>query len=344
MKRLTALAFAGVLLLAGCGGEKIDKLSGAGATFPAPLYSKMFEEYYNSTAIQIDYEAIGSGGGIQALKDKTVDFGATDKPMSADDISQAGADIVHIPTCVGAVVVTYNIPGDPVLQMTPAVIADIFLGKIKNWNDPAIAAINPGISLPDLTITVVHRSDGSGTTWNFTDYLTKISPEWSSKVGAGKTVVWPTGVGQQGNASVIGYVKANAGAISYVELAYAKQNNLPSATIQNRSGNFIAPTIASITESANIDMPADTCVSLVDTAAPNGYPISTFTWLIIYKEQNYDGRSMARAKAVIKLLKWMTHDAQNLNETLDYAPLPDAAVNKVDALLGSIMFDGAAIR
>ncbi len=344
MKKWFVLAFAGLLTLANCGGEKVDKLSGAGATFPAPLYTKMFEEYYKKMGIQVDYEAIGSGGGIQALKDKTVDFGATDKPMSTDDMAQAGAEILHIPTCLGAVVVTYNVPGDPVLKLTPQVISDIFLGKIKNWNDPAIAAANAGVSLPDSPITVVHRSDGSGTTWNFTDYLTSVSPEWAAKVGAGKTVVWPTGVGQQGNPGVTGYIKANVGSIGYVELAYAKQNSLPVATIQNKSGNFVEPTIRSISESANISLPDSTCVSLVNTEAANGYPISTFTWLIIYKEQNYDGRSRARAEALVALLKWMTHDAQSLNESLDYAPLPAEAAEKVDAILNSITFDGETLR
>jgi len=321
----------------------VDELSGAGATFPYPLYSKMFDAYASETGVKVNYQGIGSSGGIKELTNKTVDFGGTDAFMSDEKIAETGADIVHIPTCLGAVVLTYNLEGSPELKISQDVLADIFLGKITSWNDDAIAALNPGVSLPDMDIVVVHRSDGSGTTNTFTVFLTKINDEWADTVGKGKTVEWPTGLGAAKNSGVAGMIKQTPGAIGYVELAYATENGMPVALIENSSGNFIKPDLMSTSLSAEGDIPEDTRVYLADTSAAEGYPITTFTWIILYKEQNYDGRTLEEAKALMDLLWWVTHDGQVHCEPLLYAPIPEKAVGSVENLLKSITYDGKPI-
>jgi len=320
------------------------ELLGAGATFPYPLYSKMFDTYYQAYKVKINYQAIGSGGGIQQLISKTVDFGGTDAFMNEKEMKKAEVPILHIPTCLGAVVVTYNLPDKPKLKFTPDVIADIFLGKISRWDDPRIAAVNPDVKLPGLSIVVVHRSDGSGTTYIFSDYLTKVSKDWAFKVGADKSLNWPVGLGAKGNPGVAGLINQTPGAIGYVELIYTLQNNMPAGIIKNKAGNFIEPNIKSTSAAANIDMPDDTRVSLTDTAAADGYPISGFTWLILYKEQNYSSdRSKERAEELVKLLWWMLHEGQQIAEPMQYAPIPNSAVTRGEQILRSVVYNGAPL-
>ncbi len=319
------------------------ELLGAGATFPYPLYSKMFDVYYNEQKIKINYQSIGSGGGIRQLLNKTVDFGASDAFMSDEELKKESAQILHIPICLGAVSVTYNLTGNPELKFTPEIIADIFLGKIKNWNDAKIKEINSGAKLPNLNITVVHRSDGSGTTFIFTDYMTKISNEWKEKVGAGTSVNWPIGLGGKGNPGVAGLIKQIPGSIGYVELIYALQNNMPVSLIKNKSGVFIKPTLESTSSSANIKLPDDTRVSLTDTDASNGYPISGFTWILVFKEQNYDSRPQEKTKTIVDLLWWMTHEGQIYAEPLQYSPLQKESVKKAELIIKSITYNGKSL-
>ncbi|CUT00964.1 phosphate ABC transporter substrate-binding protein PstS [Candidatus Chrysopegis kryptomonas] len=319
------------------------ELLGAGATFPYVLYSKMFDVYYKQTGIKVNYNSIGSGGGIRQLKEKTVDFGASDAFLSDEQLKEFSSPVLHIPICLGAVVITYNLPGNPELKLTPDVIADIFLGKIKKWNDARITQLNPDVKLPNMNITVIHRSDGSGTTFVFVDYLSKVSKEWETKVGRGTSVAWPVGLGAKGNEGVTGLVKQIPGSIGYVELIYAKQNKLPIALVKNKKGKFIKPELSSITSAGNVKIPDDTRISITDTDSEDGYPISSFTWILVYKEQNYKNRSFERAKQLVKLLWWMIHDGQNYTEPLDYAKLPSVAVKKAEAIIKSITYNGKPV-
>ncbi len=319
------------------------ELLGAGATFPYPYYSKLFDTYKNEKGVKINYQAIGSGGGIRQVLKKTVDFGGTDAFMKDKDLKKAEAPILHIPTCLGAVVVTYNIPGNPSLKLTSDIITDIFMGTIKKWNDERIAAINKGVSLPDMNIVVVHRSDGSGTTFIFSDYLSKVSTAWKEKVGTGKSLNWPTGLGAKGNPGVAGLIKQVPGSVGYVELIYAMGNKMPYAEIKNKSGNYVTPSIESVSLAANVPMPDDTRLTITDTAAKKGYPLSGFTWLIFYQEQNYDGRTMEKAQTLLNMLQWVINEGQGLAEPLHYAPLPKAAVEKAETILKSATYGGKAI-
>ena len=320
------------------GAAKEQELIGAGATFPYPFYSKMFDVYSKEYGVKINYQAIGSGGGIRQLNNKTVDFGGSDAIMTDKDLKEAGAPILHIPTCAGAVVVTYNLAGDPQLKFTPDIIADIFLGKIKKWNDPRITAINPGWKSPGTDIIVVHRSDGSGTTAIFSSYLSKVSPEWKGKVGAGPSLNWPAGLGGKGNPGVAGLVKQTPGSFGYVELIYALQNKMSYGTIKNKKGSFVKPTIASTSLAANTALPDDMKADLTDTDSAGGYSISGFTWILVYKQQNYRDRKEEKAKALVNLLWWMTHEGQKYAEPLHYAPLSKAAVGKAEKLIKSITY------
>jgi phosphate transport system substrate-binding protein len=333
-----------VLVAFGNKGWTAEKeLIGAGATFPYPLYSKMFDVYYNENGVKVNYQAIGSGGGIRQLINKTVDFGGSDAIMSDKDLAEASAPVLHIPTCAGAVVITYNLAGNPPLRFTPDIIADVFLGKISKWNDRRISEINPGVKLPDMNVTVVHRSDGSGTTNIFSDYLSKVSPEWKEKVGAGTSLNWPAGLGGKGNPGVAGLVQQTPGSIGYVELIYALQNKMPYGMVKNKKGNFIEATISSTSLAANIELPADMKVSLTNTDAADGYPISGFTWVLVYKEQNYSDKNEEKAKELVKLLWWMTHEGQKYAEPLQYAPLSKKAVEKAEKLIKSVMYKGSPI-
>ena len=331
------------VVIGGTGYAKDVELIGAGATFPYPLYSKMFDVYNKDYGVKVNYQAIGSGGGIRQLINKTVDFGGSDAIMSDKDLAEASAPVLHIPTCAGAVVPTYNLTGDPQLRFTPDVIADIFLGKITKWNDPRISGINPGMKLPNTNITVVHRSDGSGTTFIFSDYLSKVSPEWKEKVGTGPSLNWPAGLGGKGNPGVAGLVKQTPGSIGYVELIYALQNKMPFGMVKNKKGKFVSATLASTSKAADTNLPDDMKVSLTDSDAPEGYPISGFTWILVYKEQNYGEKSEEKAKELVKLLWWMTHEGQKNAEPLEYAPLSKRAVGKAEKLIKFISYKSSVI-
>lgn len=320
-----------------------SELIGAGATFPYPLYSKLFASYYEKTGVKVNYQAIGSGGGIRQLINKTVDFGATDAPLTEEELKEAGSPILHIPTCLGAIVIAYNLPGNPKIKLNGKVLADIFLGKIKSWDDPELVKLNPDVKLPNMRITVVHRSDGSGSTYILSQYLSKISEEWKSKVGIGKALKWPTGIGGKGNPGVAGLIKQIPGSLGYIEFVYAVQNNMAYASIQNKSGNFIEPSVQSITASANIDIPEDTIADLTDTISPDGYPLSSLTWIIVYKEQAYGKRSIEKARELAKLLLWMVTEGQALASELSYSPLPPRVVELAEKIIRSITYNGEPV-
>ena len=314
-------------------------LTGAGATFPYPLYSRWFSEYAQETGIKINYQSIGSGGGIRQLSEGTVDFGASDSPMSDAEMAKAkGGPIIHIPTVLGAVVITYNVPGiSAPLNLTGKAIADVFSGKITKWNDARLASLNAGAKLPATDILVVHRSDGSGTTYIFTDYLSKAVPAWNSTVGKGKEVKWPVGLGAKGNEAVAGQVKQTPGAIGYVELAYAKQNNLPTAAIQNKSGKAIVPSVSAVTAAAAgaaQTLPANTDyrVSIVDAPGADSYPISSFTWILVYQNQS----DAVKGKKVVDFLNWALTKGEADAAALDYAPLPSEMASKVKEKIAAV--------
>jgi phosphate transport system substrate-binding protein len=324
------------------GGD--NTLIGAGSTFVYPLFSKQFAEYNKETGLRVNYQSIGSGGGIQQLTHKTVDFGGSDAPLNEEQAKHIGTPVLHIPMCSGAVVLTYNLANlKDTLKLTPGIIADIFLGKIKAWNDPQIASANAGVQLPSTPIVVVRRSDGSGTTNIFTTYLSKVNAQWNTSPGKGSSINWPVGLGGKGNEGVAGLVKHTPGAIGYVELAYAIQNQMGFAKVQNKAGNFITPSVESTKAASNIQLPEDSKVSLTDTDAPDGYPISGFTWALIYKEQKYDNRSQDRATKLLKLLWWNIHEGQKFCEGLHYAPLSPAAVTVAEKILNSATYDGKPI-
>jgi len=325
-------------------GSDDNTILGAGSTFVYPLFSKLFSVYNQKTGLQVNYQSIGSGGGILQLTNKTVDFGDSDAPLTDDQASKMGAPALHIPMCAGAVVITYNLPGITAnLNFTPAVLANIFLGTVKMWNDPSIVALNKGISIPAFPIIIAHRTDGSGTTNIFTHYLSAVSPAWASKVGSGGAVNWPAGLGGKGSEGVAGLVKQTPGTIGYVELAYAMQNKMTQAKIQNTKGQFVAPSVASTIAASNITLPADSKIFIVNSAAANAYPIAGFTWALIYKEQNYSGRSAVRAQKLLQLLWWNIHEGQQYCEPLTYAPLSPAATKTAEAILKSATYNGKAI-
>ena len=351
-RSIRTLAGLGLALLATAGCGKGDaggmaaarQLTGAGATFPYPLYSRWFNAYQKSTGIAINYQSIGSGGGIRQFTEGTVDFGATDGPMNDEQIAALGGNVVHVPTVIGAVVMTYNVPGlTAPLVLDGATIADIFLGRIKRWNDTRIAGLNPGASLPDREIVVVHRSDGSGTTFVFVDYLSKVSPDWSSQVGRATSVNWPVGLGGKGNEGVTQQVKQLEGAIGYVELIYALSNNLQYASVKNRAGNAVAPTLESATAAAaGAEFAPDTDfrVSITDSPDPAAYPITSFTWLLIKK----DNPDPAKALAIRDFLAWMVSpEAQGVAQELKYAPLPAPVSALVTARIGQLAAAGSPI-
>ena len=316
-------------------------LLGAGSTFVYPLFSKQFSEYNKQTGLKINYQSIGSGGGILQLTNKTVDFGDSDAPLTEEQAQKMGVPVLHIPMCSGAVVISYNLPEvKDTLKLSPDVLAEIYLGKITKWNDAKIAAINAGVNLPATPIVIAHRSDGSGTTNIFTDYLSKVNDEWKSKVGKGTSVNWPQGIGGKGNEGVAGLIKQTPGGIGYIELAYAIQNKMAFAKVQNKSGNYITPNIASTSAASNVQLPADSKIFLGNTDAADGYPISGFTWALMYQEQNYNNRSQARAQNLAKLLWWTIHDGQQFCQGLNYAPLSPAAVGVAENILKSATFNG----
>jgi phosphate transport system substrate-binding protein len=320
-----------IAVLASCAWAQTN-LNGAGATFPYPIYSKWFNEYHNlHSDIQINYQSIGSGGGIRQVQAGTVDFGATDGPMTDEQIQQSKVKVLHIPTVLGAVVPAYNIPGvNAELKFTPDVLADIYLGKITNWNDPRIAKANPGVNFPNQNITVVHRSDGSGTSYIFTDYLSKVSPEWASSAGKGTSVKWPVGLGGKGNEGVAGNIRQLPGSIGYVELIYALQNKIPYGSMQNSSKNFIKATLESTTAAAvGVKMPADFRVSITNPPGKDAYPIASFTWLLIPT----DPKDQNKGKILKDFLFWMLDKGETMVEALSYAPLPKQVVDMEKAAI-----------
>ena len=309
-------------------------INGAGATFPYPIYSKWFDEYAKvDPSVRFNYQSIGSGGGQKQILAQTVDFGASDGPMSDENLSKAPGKILHIPTVAGAVVITYNLDGNPALRLDGDTIANIFLGKIKNWNDPKIAASNPGAKLPDKEIVVVHRSDGSGTTFIFTDYLSKISGEWKEKAGNNTSVNWPTGIGGKGNEGVAGQVKQTPGALGYVELIYATQNKMPYAEVKNAAGEFMKPTLESITAAlATANIPDDFRFSMTNAPGKDAYPIAGATWLLVYQQQ----KDAAKGKKLVEFLKWSLTDGEKMAKDLQYAPLPESVQQRVLTRIGEI--------
>ena len=320
-----------IAVLASCAWAQTN-LNGAGATFPYPIYSKWFNEYHNlHSDIQINYQSIGSGGGIRQVQAGTVDFGATDGPMTDEQIQQSKVKVMHVPTVLGAVVPAYNIPGvNAELKFTPDVLADIYLGKVTNWNDPRIAKVNPGVNFPNQSITVVHRSDGSGTSYIFTDYLSKVSPEWASAAGKGTSVKWPVGLGGKGNEGVAGNVRQLPGSIGYVELIYALQNKIPYGTVQNSSKNFIKASLASTTAAAvGVKMPADFRVSITNPPGKDAYPIASFTWLLIPTNP----ADANKGKILKDFLFWMLDKGETMVEALSYAPLPKQVVDMEKAAI-----------
>ena len=310
-------------------------LTGAGATFPNPIYTKWFDAYAQSTGARINYQSIGSGGGIRQFTEGTVDFGATDGPMTDDQIAAVQGNVLHVPTVLGAVVVTYNLPslGATKLQVDGPAIVDIFSGRIKRWNDSRIAALNPGVALPDRDIIVVHRSDGSGTTFVFVDYLSKVSPEWKSTVGAATSVNWPVGLGGKGNEGVTQQVKQTEGAVGYVELIYAISNGLPYASVKNAAGTFVEASLKSVSAaaaSAELASDTDFRVSITNAPGADAYPISSFTWLLVKKS----GLDAAKAATLHKFMEWMiSPDAQRMASDLHYAPLPMPVIELLQARL-----------
>jgi phosphate transport system substrate-binding protein len=338
MKTLIA---AGILTLSlvGSAWSAPMLINGAGASFPYPIYSKWFDEYAKvNPEIRINYQSIGSGGGIRQASQQTVDFGATDSPMNAEQMSKAKVRLLHFPTVMGAVVPTYNIPGvSASLNFTPKALAGIFLGKITKWNDPEIAKANPGVNLPNKAIIVVHRSDGSGTTFIWVDFLSKVSPEWKQKVGVGTSVKWPVGLGGKGNEGVSGLVKQTPNAIGYVELIYAEQNKLPYGAVENADGKFVKASLQAVTAAAAgaaKSMPSDFRVSITNAPGPSTYPIASFTWLLI--PEKFDDAK--KGKAVTEFLQWMLKDGQQLAPSLMYAPLPKEVVAMEEKAIGRIKY------
>jgi phosphate transport system substrate-binding protein len=327
------LSMAGLLSSAGAVSAQL-LINGAGATFPYPIYSKWFSEYSKvDPSVRFNYQSIGSGGGQKQILEQTVDFGASDGPMSDQNLAKAPGKILHIPTVAGADVVTYNLPGQPRLRLDGPAIADIFLGKITEWNDPRIMALNPGTTLPASDIVVVHRSDGSGTTYIFTDFLSKISPEWKNKVGQSTAVKWPTGLGAKGNEGVTGQVKQMPGAIGYIELVYAIQNDMPFADVKNAAGNYIAPSIKSVTAALDTaEIPEDFRFSMVNPPGAEAYPIAGATWLLVYETQ----QDKEKKEKLVEFLKWAMNDGEKMAPELHYAPLPASLIERVRAEINQI--------
>ena len=344
-----------VALISGCqnsnqksadSGKSSSKVSltAAGATFPLPYYNMVFKNYTTATGVLVTYGGIGSGGGIRSLSDKVVDFGATDAYLSDVKMSEMPGEVVHIPTCMGAVVIAYNLPGVEELKLSNELLEKIFMGEITNWSDAAIKSNNQGVTLPNMEITFVHRSDGSGTTYIFSDYMSKISLKWADAVGTGKSLKWPVGMGAKGNPGVAGTISQTEGAIGYIGSEFAFAQKIKTAKVENSSGAYVEPTIKSISTAAQGGIPADTRVMLTNSSDPASYPISGFTWIILYKEQAYDKRSEAQALGTLAFLDWMIgEEAQSAASKVNYAPLPSEAVEKAKVILRSVTYNGVPL-
>lgn len=334
MNKFLLLAACGVALAGSARAQML--INGAGATFPAPVYQKWFDEYAKvDPSVRINYQAIGSGAGVQQIIAETVDFGASDDPVNDATLATAPRALWHFPTVAGAVVISYNLPGNPTIKLDGPTLAQIYLGTITKWNDPAIAGQNPGTTLPDQDILVVYRTDGSGTTAIFTGYLSLVSPDWKAKVGKGKSVKWPTGLGGKGNPGVTGQVKQSPGAIGYIELAYAKENNLPVADLKNAAGNYVTPSIDSVTAAlSTAKVPDDFRFSMLNAPGDQAYPISSATWLLVYQQQ----KDPDKGAKLVQFLKWAYTGGEKLAPSLDYAPLPDSLVQRALARVDEIKF------
>ncbi|WP_291097147.1 MULTISPECIES: phosphate ABC transporter substrate-binding protein PstS [unclassified Flavobacterium] len=318
-------------------------LSAAGSTFAGPIYKAAFSKYLSKTGVTVSYGLTGSGAGIRSLKDKVVDFCGSDAFLSDAEMKEM-SPVVHIPTCSGAVDVAFNIPGVKSIKLTPALLTKIFMGQVTNWNNPELKKINAGVKFPDLAITVVYRSDGSGTTAIFSDYMSKISKEWSDKIGAGKSLKWPVGMGAKGNPGVAGIIGSTSGSIGYIGSEYAEIRDISFASIQNKAGNFIAPTIEAVSAAGKSEIPADTRVMETNSSAPKAYPISGFTWIILYKNQDYNGRTFEQAQATLKLIDWMLNpEVQAMAKQLNYAPLPAKVVKMAKGILRTVTYKGKVL-
>lgn len=349
MKKNLWMTLGIALVLSACGGHankgsrEAQELSGAGATFPLPFYNVVFEEFAQIDGDAVAYGGIGSGGGVRNLRDKIVDFAGSDAFLTDKELAGM-APVVHIPTCMGAVVVAYNLDGVKNLNLTGELVADIFAGEVTMWNDPRIAALNPDVTLPAETIIPVFRSDGSGTTFVFTDYLSKVSPMWADKYGVGKSVNFPSGQAAKGNPGVAGIISQTEHSIGYVGSEYAFAQKIPYARIQNRNGELVEPTSESISAAASGEIPTDTRTSITNSDAVGAYPISTFTWMIIYKEQNYADRSKEQAMAILDLLQYILSDeAQSITSEVHYAPLPAKARELSMKNLKTVTYDGVTL-
>lgn len=345
----TLMTLAFTLALTACGGNatngerEAQELSGAGATFPLPFYNVVFEQFAEQMGDVVAYGGIGSGGGVRNLRDKIVDFAGSDAYLSDKELSEL-APVIHIPTCMGAVVVAYNLEGVEKLNLSGDLVASIFAGEVKQWNDPRLVALNPGVKLPAEAIIPVFRSDGSGTTFVFTDYLSKVSPMWAEKFGTGKSVNFPSGQAAKGNPGVAGVISQTKNAIGYVGSEYAFAQKIPYASIENARGEFIRPTAETISAAASGEIPEDTRTSITNSETSGAYPISTFTWIIIYKEQNYSDRSREQALATLDLAQYILSDeAQAITTEVHYAPLPDKAKEISAKNLKKVTYDGIAL-
>lgn len=325
------------------GGAPAVSLVGLGATFPYPFYTTVFDVFARKFGVQIEYRGVGSGEGIRQFLAGKVDFAGTDVFMTPQEMRAAGGEVVHVPTCLSAVAVICNLPAKEVPQLTPDVLAGIFMGRIQQWNDPRIVSINPGRTLSASKILVVHRSDDSGTTHILSEYLTKVSQEWKAQVGAGRALKWPSGTGAQGNPGVAGQVQQRPGSIGYVELTYALGNDLKRCAIRNRSGRFILPTSESVRQAAQVPFPADTNISLTDTPAAEGYPVSGLTWLVLHRELCVGNRTPEAARLMASLVWWVIHDGQGYAADLGYAPLSPEGVRRGEALLQSLTYAGRSV-
>jgi phosphate transport system substrate-binding protein len=334
MKKVLLAGLAGILAVTAASAQML--INGAGATFPYPIYSKWFDAYAKvDPSVRFNYQSIGSGGGQKQILAETVDFGASDGPMSDENLAKAPGRLLHIPTVAGAVVVSYNVPGLTRLRLDGSTLADIFLGKITKWNDARITSQNQGLSLPDQDIVVVHRSDGSGTSYIFTDYLSSVSTEWKSRVGRNTSVNWPVGLGGKGNEGVAGQIKQVPGAIGYIELAYALQNRLPFADMKNAAGNYITASLGSVTEAlATATIPEDFRFSMVNPPGAKAYPIAGATWLLVYQQQS----DSIKGRKLVEFLKWAYTEGEKMATALNYAPLPDNVVQRVLARVNEIKY------
>ncbi len=337
---------AGICLSAclACGADR--QIEGAGATFPEPFYHKIFDVYYRQHGWKVNYQGVGSGAGIRSLMAKKTDFAGSDIGVTGQgtEDGSATAPLVRVPTCLGAVAIIYNLPDNPKIRFTSGILTDIFLGNISKWNDPKLTAVNPGIRLPDLVINIIHRSDESGTTFIFTDFLSKTDGQWRKTMGGGKSRLhWPVGQGAKGNPGLAGMVKQVTGAIGYVELTYAVANGMTFGSVQNRSEKFVDPSPGTVAAAASSAAPWDNGSSLTDTPQPDGYPISGFTWIVVFKEQSYSGRSRETAEELVRMLYWVTHEGQKHAPPLRYVPLPKGVVKKAESILKSVTYNGAPL-